>query len=97
MCLNLNCDQIYITHAKADYGATGEVIGSKPNWHNLGDMLHQIIYTRRTKRKNDVVYKAELQSSKSNTKLVGRVWESLEISNGDVKWNGLKELKEGNI
>tara|TARA_R100000773_G_scaffold22891_1_gene20197 strand:- start:1189 stop:2013 length:825 start_codon:yes stop_codon:yes gene_type:complete len=97
MCLNLNCDQIYITHAKADYGATGEVIGSKPNWHNLGDMLHQIIYTRRTKRKNDVVYKAELQSSKSNTKLVGKVWESLEISNGEVKWNGLKELKEGNI
>jgi hypothetical protein len=97
MCKNLNCDQIYITHSKADYGATGEVIGSKPNWLNWGDYLHQIITTKRTRKKNDVVYKAELLSSKTNTKLVGKVWETLEVGSGQVTWKGFTELKEGSI
>ena len=97
MCKNLNCDQIYITHAKADYGATGEVIGSKPNWHNWGDYLHQVINTKRTLKKGDVVYKAELQSSKSNTSLVGKTWETLTIAKGDVKWDGISEMREGLI
>tara|TARA_R110000765_G_scaffold74547_1_gene146163 strand:+ start:1914 stop:2741 length:828 start_codon:yes stop_codon:yes gene_type:complete len=97
MCKNLNCDQIYITHSKADYGATGEVIGSKPNWHNWGDYLHQIITTKRTVKKGDVVYKAELLSSKTNTSLVGTTWETLGISKGTVKWTGVSELKEGLI
>ena len=97
MCKNLNCDQIYITHAKADYGATGEVIGSKPNWHNWGDYLHQVINTKRTLKKGDVVYKAELQSSKSNTSLVGKTWETLTIAKGDVKWEGISEMREGLI
>jgi len=97
MCKNLNCDQIYITHSKADYGATGEVIGSKPNWHNWGDYLHQVINTKRTLKKGDVVYKAELQSSKSNTSLVGKTWETLTIAKGDVKWDGISEMREGLI
>ncbi len=97
MCKNLNCDQIYITHSKADYGATGEVIGSKPNWHNWGDYLHQIITTRRTRKKNDVVYKAELLSSKTNTELVGKSWESLTVGAGKVSWTGIPELREGLI
>ena len=97
MCKNLNCDQIYITHAKADYGATGEVIGSKPNWHNWGDYLYQIITTRRTRKKNDVVYKAELLSSKTNTELVGKSWETLTVGSGKVSWEGMPELREGLI
>jgi hypothetical protein len=97
MCKNLNCDQVYITHSKADYGATGEVIGSKPNWHNWGDYLHQIITTKRTLKKGNVVYKAELLSSKTNTSLVGSTWETLEVSKGNVKWNGVTELREGLI
>ena len=97
MCKNLECDQIYITHAKADYGSTGEVVGTKPNWHNWGDYLHQIISTRRTRKKNDVVYKAELLSSKTNTELVGNSWETLTVGSGNVTWNGIKELREGLI
>ena len=93
----LNCDKIYLTHAKADYGATGEVIGSKPNWHNWGDYLFQVISTRRTRKQNDVVYKAELLSSKSNTKLVGKSWETLVVGSGKVEWNGIKELREGTL
>ena len=97
MCKNLNCDQIYITHAKADYGSTGEVIGTKPNWHNWGDFLYQVVTTKRTVRKGDVVYKSELLSSKTNTKLVGKTWNTLEVSNGEVKWTGIPELKEGKL
>jgi len=97
MCKNLNCDQIYITHAKADYGATGEVIGQKPNWHNWGDYLHQVISTRRTRKKNDVAYKAELLSSKTNTSLVGKTWETLIVGNGNVSWSGIPELREGSL
>ncbi len=93
----LNCDKIYLTHAKANYGTTGEVIGSKPNWLEWGDHLFQIITTKRTKKQNDVVYKAELLSSKSNTKLVGKSWETLVVGSGKVEWNGIKELREGTL
>lgn len=97
MCKNLNCDQIYITHSKADYGGTGEVIGTKPNWHNWGDYLHQIVNTKRTQKKGNVVYKATLLSSKTNTALVGKTWETLEVGNGTVTWKGAEELREGLI
>jgi len=97
MCKNLNCDQIYITHAKADYGATGEVVGTKPNWHNWGDYLHQIINTKRTLKKGDVVYKSTLLSSKTNTALLGKTWETLEVGDGKVNWNGIPDMREGNI
>jgi hypothetical protein len=97
MCKNLNCDQVYITHSKADYGATGEVIGSKPNWHNWGDYLHQIISTRRTLKKGDVVYKAELLSSKTNTELVGKSWETLTVAKGSVSWQGIPELRKSGV
>jgi len=97
MCKNLNCDQIYITHSKADYGATGEVIGSKPNWHNWGDYLHQIINTKTILKKGNVVYKATVMSSKTNTSLVGKTWETLEVGNATVTWNGAEELREGLI
>ena len=97
MCKNLNCDQIYITHSKADYGGTGEVIGTKPNWHNWGDYLHQIINTKRTQKKGNVVYKATVMSSKTNTVLVGKTWETLEVGNGNVTWSGASELREGLI
>jgi hypothetical protein len=43
------------------------------------------------------VYKATLLSSKSNTKLVGKTWETLEVGNGNVTWTGAKELREGLI
>ena len=97
MCKNLNCDQIYITHSKADYGATGEVIGSKPNWHNWGDYLHQIINTKTILKKGNVVYKATVMSSKTNTSLVGKTWETLEVGNATVTWNGAEELRDGLI
>tara|TARA_Y100001937_G_scaffold126984_1_gene197748 strand:- start:1380 stop:2204 length:825 start_codon:yes stop_codon:yes gene_type:complete len=97
MCKNLKCDQIYITHAKADYGASGEVVGTKPNWHNWGDYLFQVINTKRTLKKGDVVYKCTLESSKTNTSLVGKTWETLEVGSGKVKWSGVPELREGLI
>jgi len=97
MCKNLNCDQIYITHSKADYGSTGEVIGAKPNWHNWGDSLYQIINTTRVEKKGTVIYRANLQSSKTNTSLVGKTWETLTVANGDVTWSGVSEMKEGNL
>ena len=97
MCKNLNCDQIYITHAKADYGATGEVIGSKPNCIAGAIVVTHPINTRRTRKKNDVVYKSELLSSKTNTELVGKTWETLTVGSGNVSWNGVKELREGLI
>ena len=53
MCRKLECDQIYITHAKADYGSTGEVVGQKANWHNWGDFLHQVIETKRVEKKGN--------------------------------------------
>ncbi len=59
--------------------------------------MHQIINTRRTLKKGDVVYKSTLMSSKTNTTLVGKTWETLEVGNGKVKWNGIPELREGLI
>ena len=59
--------------------------------------MFQIISTRRTRKKNDVVYKAELLSSKTNTALVGKTWESLTVGTGKVSWTGIPELREGLI
>ena len=36
-------------------------------------------------------------SSKTNTSLVGKNWETLEVGNGQVTWNGASELREGLI
>ena len=37
--------------------------------------------------------KSELLSSKTNTELVGKTWETLTVGNGNVTWNGIKELR----
>lgn len=97
MCRKLECDQIYITHAKADYGSTGEVVGQKANWHNWGDFLHQVIETKRVEKKGTITYRATLHSSKTNTPLVGTSWTTLVVENGGVEWTGIPELREGNI
>ena len=97
MCKNLDCDQVYITHAKADYGSTGEVVGQKPNWHNWGDALFQVISTKQTKKQGNTIYKATLTASKTNTELVGKTWETLTVGPNMVKWEGVPELREGKV
>lgn len=98
----LDCDQIYITHAKDIYGEGGfNVTGQQPNWiagkKDLGTQLFQVIRTKRIQKGNKVIYKAELLSSKTNTPLVGKTWETLTVENGDVVWNGIPELREGTL
>lgn len=97
MAKSLDCDQIYITHSKADYGSTGEVVGQKPNWHNWGDALYQVIQTKQTKKQGSEIFKATLSASKTNTELVGTTWETLTVSKSGVNWEGIPELKEGKI
>ena len=88
---------MYITHAKADYGSTGEVVGQKPNWHNWGDALFQVISTKQTKKQGNTIYKATLTASKTNTDLVGKTWETLTVGPNMVKWEGVPELREGKV
>jgi len=97
MSKQLKCDKIYITHAKADYGSTGEVIGQKPNWHNWGDALFQVIQTKQTKKQGNTIYKATLSASKTNTSLVGKTWETLTVGPAGVNWTGIPELREGKV
>ncbi len=71
MCKNLNCDQIYITHSKADYGATGEVIGAKPNWHNW-----VIIFIKSSQQRERFV--KEMLSTRLNYSAVKQIPNLLE-------------------
>jgi|TARA_R100000149_G_C5879267_1_gene143721 hypothetical protein len=97
MCLKLDCDQIYITHAKGKYDGQGNLIGQEPKWNILGDALFQIIETKQTKKQGNTIYKATLSASKTNTTLVGKTWETLTVGPAGVNWTGIPELREGKV
>lgn len=94
---NLDCDVIFITHEADKYEdnvATGRV---EPVWKEWGGKLEQEIYCHAKKIKGEIHYIAELVGSRTNGNLVGTRWTVREGNPPNIKWNGIKELREGNI
>lgn len=93
---NLKCDIIYITHETEKY-VDNNPVGIQPAWKDWGGKLEQEIHCSRRNIKGEIHYIAELVGSRTNGNLVGTRWTIREGNPPNIKWNGIKELQEGNI
>ena len=92
----LNCDIIYITHETEKY-VDNSPVGVIPAWKDWGGKLEQEIHCTRKSKGGEMVFTAELVGSRTNGNLVGTKWSIRDGRPPNVKWNGIPELKEGNI
>ena len=92
----LNCDVIYITHEVEKY-VESTPVGVQPQWKDWGGKLEQEIYCCKKKVKGELHFHAELVGSRTNGNLVGTKWTVREGTPPKIQWNGVPELREGNI
>ena len=107
----LNCHKFFITHMKPKY-AEGNIhepiiVDLIEDWEKSTEALFiQTLRIRKGKNADgDIVSRATLTSSKTNTELVGTTWDILTIRNGKDDngnplnniWTGIQELKEGKL
>tara|TARA_R110000744_G_scaffold375_3_gene1410 strand:+ start:12014 stop:12907 length:894 start_codon:yes stop_codon:yes gene_type:complete len=100
----LDCHKFFITHLKPKY-AEGNIhepiiVDLIEDWEKSTEALFtQTIRIRKAKNaEGDIVSRATLTSSKTNTNLVGSTWDVLTIkTKGDNVWKGITELKEGKL
>ena len=96
---SLPCDRFLITHMKPVYDNINvpTPIGDVPDWHkSTPARFIQMIHIRKEIKPNQTNYIAELQASKTNPDLVGNEW-TIFSTNGENKWVGIQELREGNL
>lgn len=92
----LDCDVIYITHETERYEDNSPV-GMMPSWKDWGGKLEQEIRCTKQRVRNETKFTAELIGSRTNGNLVGTRWTVREGEPPHIKWNGIPELREGNI
>ena len=92
----LGCDVIYITHETEKYQDNSPV-GMMPAWKDWGGKLEQEIRCSRKNVKGEMQYHAELLGSRTNGNLAGTIWTVRQGTPPNIVWNGVPELKEGNI
>ena len=72
-------------------------IGDVPDWHkSTPARFIQMIHIRKEVKPNVTNYVAKLDASKTNPDLVGNEW-TIFSTNGENKWNGIQELREGKL
>tara|TARA_R100000008_G_scaffold22781_1_gene12108 strand:- start:1701 stop:2546 length:846 start_codon:yes stop_codon:yes gene_type:complete len=96
----LECDRFFITHMKDVYEGVNNPnpVGRIPNLRETTmDKMNQVmkVYRQTVGIKNS--YYATLESSKTNTPLVGKTWNFLNIENGKVNWKSITELQDGEL
>lgn len=92
----LKCDVIYITHETEKY-VDNTPVGVQPAWRDWGGKLEQEIHCTRKKVKGEVHYIAELIGSRTNGNKVGTRWTIRQGTPPNIVWNGVPDLREGNI
>ena len=100
---NLQCDRFLITHMKPVYDNINvpTPVGEIPDWHKSTparfiQMIHIDKVSRMDGDKEHTSYIAKLTASKTNPKLVGKEW-TIFTTNGENKWFGISELREGKL
>ena len=93
---NLDCDIIYITHEIEKY-VDNTPTGVQPAWKDWGGKLEQEIHCFRKKVKGEIQYIAELIGSRTNGNKVGTRWVIREGQPPNIVWNGIPDLREGNV
>lgn len=97
--LTIECDRYLITHMKPVYEGihNPSAVGEVPNWEkSTPAKFHQMIHITKTKVGSVTNYVAKLTASKTNSDLVGKEW-TIFTTNGDNKWFGIPELREGKL
>jgi len=96
----LECDRFFITHMKDVYEGVNNPnpVGRIPNLRETTmDKMNQVVKVNRQTITNKSSYFATLQDSKTQTKLVGKTWNFLTISNGEVDWKSITEIQDGEL
>ena len=89
-----------ITHLKDVYEGINNPnpVGKAPDWHKMTPpRLYQTISVKKVKKGNKVEHIATIDSSKTNTELLGKRYTVLTVENGKVTWNSIPELQEGSL
>jgi len=97
--LSVNADRFLITHMKPVYEgiAVPVPVGEVPDWHkSTPARFNQMIHIKRMKSGSVTNYVAELEASKTNPDLVGKEWIVFS-TNGENKWFGIDELRNGKL
>jgi len=95
----LECDRYFITHMKDEYAHNnpnpiGRVVNIK---ESTMDKMNQVIEVKTNKLGNKQTSTATIVASKTNTELVGKSFEFLNIDNGEVTWTSIEELQKGEL
>lgn len=96
---NLKCDRFLITHMKPVYDNINvpTPVGEVPDWHkSTPARFVQMLHIAKQPSQNATNYICELEASKTNPDLVGKKW-TIFTTNGENKWFGLSELREGTL
>ena len=72
--------------------------GKVPNIRSTTmDKMNQVVEVSRMNMGNKATYTATLKDSKTNTELVNKSWNFLTVENGEVEWNSIGEIQEGEL
>jgi hypothetical protein len=96
---NLECDRFLITHMKPVYDNINvpTPVGEVPDWHkSTPARFVQMIHITKALKDKYTNYTAKLEASKTNPNLVGKEW-IIFSTNGENKWHGIPELREGTL
>jgi len=96
----LRTNRFLITHMKPVYEGIGApiAVGETPDWYKTTPhKLLQIVNIKEQKLGKKTTYMATLTASKTNSKMVGKKWPVFVLEETGNQWNGMPELKTGEL
>ena len=96
----LRANRFLITHMKPVYEGIGApiAVGETPDWYKTTPhKLLQIMNIAEQKLGKKTTYMATLVATKTNSKMVGKKWPVFVLEETGNQWNGIPELKTGEL
>ena len=96
----LRANRFLITHMKPVYEGIGApiAVGETPDWYKTTPhKLLQILNITEQKLGKKTTYKGTLVASKTNSSMVGKSWPVFVLEDTGNAWNGIPELKTGEL
>tara|TARA_R110000850_G_scaffold265046_2_gene394411 strand:+ start:3002 stop:3841 length:840 start_codon:yes stop_codon:yes gene_type:complete len=96
----LRANRFLITHMKPVYEGIGApiAVGETPDWYKTTPhKLLQILNISEQKLGKKTTYKGTLVASKTNSSMVGKSWPVFVLEDTGNVWNGIPELKTGEL
>ena len=96
----LRANRFLITHMKPVYEGIGApiAVGETPDWYKTTPhKLLQILNIAEQKLGKQTTYRGTLIASKTNSSMVGKSWPIFVLEESGNVWNGIQELKTGEL